>query len=1271
MTTADEDMHMWLGATPDDLLQVDAANREIALDTSQSFCVSAPAGSGKTELLTQRFLALLARVDQPEKVLAMTFTRKAAAEMRERVISALELGVQTTPPDETHKLRTYQLAQVALANDAAHDWRLLENPSRCRIQTIDSVTQSIALDQPITNQFGGGLRAVDDAKPLYQAATESLLRELLSEHDHKKRVTDLKRGALTHDELSDIEQVLAYLDNDLQRLNALFVQMLSVRNQWLPHAAGLSDSDVVAQLDQVLRRWMEDIFAQLRELISGRRGTVASHVASDLALCADFAGSFFSTNDQGKRDELIESLAGINDLPAADLDNHKQWMGIATILLTKEFSYRRSINVKQGFPAKSDKQYGERSEQYKNLLSDIVAELSNEAEIAELLKSVLMLPLQGYHHEHKAILQPLANCLVRLTAHLNIVFAEGGQCDHNEMAMRAIRALDQEQNLVGDTRYRWGYQLHHLLVDEFQDTSVAQYELIELLLAEWQVNNEQQPQSPKTLFVVGDGMQSIYSFREAKVGLFLAIKQNGIAGLPVRPLALLRNFRSTLTVVDWINHHFTSAFPTAADLALGAVPYTASIGAQPSASDSDCDNVSSSSCKATHTAVSVIGFANQSDRLAEAEQVVAQIKQSLKEDAGQQIAILVRARSHIGGIITALDQAGIDWQGVDLDLLKKREVVVDCLSLTRALLNPVDDIAWYALLRAPWCGLRLVDMQAIADFLSDKNIGLAELLSDATLAAQHREAIAQRVSADGMQRLTPLMNVLANAFASRARNRLRVWIESTWRALDGELLARFDEGAKCLSAAQSESYIAVQTFFTLLEDLEQELSNQGRELTLVEIERRVESIYAPLKPATSTDRKPVQIMTIHKAKGLEFDTVILPSLDRSPPASDKPLLMVNQRLFSHGGSGTLLYPIVKSPMLARDANKKAFSVYDYLREQDKRTRDFESTRLLYVAATRAKRRLMLMANVKLDENGNLKQPSKGSLLAKLWRTISPEMSIVDGEQYSIANRTDNEDSEEPRYRQLKRQQLSWITDRESRLVFAENHVSVSDTPGQAGNEAINQSSSDAQLVATHASTESIETEQRNAALIGIFIHNLIEMIAVEGITQWRDRASKDLTDAWWCKLLEMGVSVDQKDSALDKVSRAYKVMLESDTFAWIVNADHCQRKNEWCLSRLYVDAKNDMSANLSVVAAQTIERSVIDCSFIDDEQRRWIIDYKTSQPNQDEQLDSFLAREIDQYRSQLLQYRDWVERYDQRTQQSVREIKLALYFPLIDHLAEF
>ena len=121
----------------------DIEARERALDPGASFIVQAPAGSGKTELLTQRYLRLLSTVESPEQILAITFTRKAAAEMRSRVLQALA-DAAGPPPDSAHKRSSWELARTARAADEQRQWRLAEHPARLRIQTIDALNASLA-----------------------------------------------------------------------------------------------------------------------------------------------------------------------------------------------------------------------------------------------------------------------------------------------------------------------------------------------------------------------------------------------------------------------------------------------------------------------------------------------------------------------------------------------------------------------------------------------------------------------------------------------------------------------------------------------------------------------------------------------------------------------------------------------------------------------------------------------------------------------------------------------------------------------------------------------------------------------------------------------------------------------------------------------------------------------------------------------------------------------------------------------------------------------
>src|SRR6202521_4097744 len=133
---------------------LESTERLRAVDPSDSFIVQAPAGSGKTELLIQRFLTLLSLVEQPESIIAITFTKKAAGEMRHRVIGALQKAAAESAPEEAHERQTWELSRRALARDQELTWQLIQHPSRLRIQTIDSFCSSLVRQMPWVSRMG-------------------------------------------------------------------------------------------------------------------------------------------------------------------------------------------------------------------------------------------------------------------------------------------------------------------------------------------------------------------------------------------------------------------------------------------------------------------------------------------------------------------------------------------------------------------------------------------------------------------------------------------------------------------------------------------------------------------------------------------------------------------------------------------------------------------------------------------------------------------------------------------------------------------------------------------------------------------------------------------------------------------------------------------------------------------------------------------------------------------------------------------------------------
>src|SRR5450830_1935224 len=197
-------------STHGSLIAEDETNRLAALGLA-SFIVEAPAGAGKTELLTQRYLKLLQTVESPEEIIAITFTNKAAAEMRLRILESLKLALDDVPPPQAHKQITYGLAKQALQLSAEHHWQLLQNPARLRITTIDAFCGHLARQMPLLSRFGSQPMMSIDASVHYQEAVRRTLEMLDSGDEHGKVVAD----------------TLSHLDNNTERLTELLVKMLS------------------------------------------------------------------------------------------------------------------------------------------------------------------------------------------------------------------------------------------------------------------------------------------------------------------------------------------------------------------------------------------------------------------------------------------------------------------------------------------------------------------------------------------------------------------------------------------------------------------------------------------------------------------------------------------------------------------------------------------------------------------------------------------------------------------------------------------------------------------------------------------------------------------------------------------------------------------------------------------------------------------------------------------------------------------------------------
>jgi ATP-dependent exoDNAse (exonuclease V) beta subunit len=808
----------------------DAQQRLAALDPKRSFIVQAPAGSGKTELLIQRYLKLLAVVEQPERILAMTFTRKAAAEMRERIIGALTREIAAAP----HEQLTHELAVAAMSRSREMGWDLLGNPGRIKVQTIDSLCGSLVAQMPWLARHGALPEVIEDAAPLYMSAAQKTV--LMVENPGR------------HSEW--IEHLLLHLDNKTAYATKLIAAMLAKREQWISHAVNLED-DHRAEMEATFQQAAEDCYAAVERLLP----------IHDIAELRNWFGSW---------EETVEGL------------------------LTAKAEWRKILTKK---------------------MPGLFARIEGVAGLPEAIQEIRKLPPPRFTDEQWRTLRALIEVLKLAVGNLRLEFQSSSSVDFSEMTLAAAYALGHTED-PSDLALKLDARIDHLLIDEFQDTSNGQFELTTRLVAGWEHNDG------RTIFVVGDPMQSIYRFRQAEVGRFLETVESGIGDVQPAPLVLSANYRSVAGIVTWVNQVFGAVFPALSDPQKGAVTYSPSEATRG-------DN---------GPAVELHGFPDQ-DREQEAAHVVELVSRAHVEDPNGTVAILVRARSHLGDIITALKRAGLSFRAVKIDSLSERQCARDLLSLTRAMLHLGDRVAWLAILRAPWCGLSLADLHALAG--SDDRALIYDLI--------HGDLL--HLSEDGQVRLHRLRTTLDEAFHQRGRRPLRVWVEQTWRALGG---------ADCLES--SGDVKDASDYFDLLER-----EQAGNDLPDFDtFAARVEALKAQADP--NADER-LQVMTIHEAKGLQFDTVILPGLGRLSGSDERSLF--------------LYHDPVMAPI--QESGGDSDPIYKYLQEIEKTKSANEVIRQLYVAVTRAKNRLHLMGYV--NAHG---KPDSRSMLAILWRGLSDE-----------------------------------------------------------------------------------------------------------------------------------------------------------------------------------------------------------------------------------------------------------------------------------------
>ena len=1077
---------------------VDQAVREKALDPERSFIVQAPAGSGKTEILVQRYLRLLGREAEPDAVLAITFTRKAAAEMRERVARSLreaESGHANVPP---HRRLSLKLARRVLQQSRKCGWDLPDNPACLRIITIDSLGSWLAASSPVSSGGGALGNRPPNAVPLYEMAARMLLYDGIRHGDE------------------DVQNLLRHLDGSGQQFTELIAGMLAKREQWLPL---LGAGDHTRSLNAALRHLVVRETGRMLESLGNSRGEFEERFADCWA-------------------------AGSEPGAPADPDSLPGWGRAAGDLLTLRDEWRVRFKNKP-------------SEQLEQALR-------GSSEFRERLARLRILQAPAYDAERLELVQSVLRVLRGAFAQLKVLFAQRRETDYTEISQAALKALGQgdRPSLLAE---RLDARLRHILVDEFQDTSRTQLVLLQQMIGEWQQGDG------RTVFMVGDPMQSVYGFREADVRGYLRVCEHGLGALRPELLRLTVNFRSAPKLVDWFNSIFPRVFPVEGDTLLGTVSYT------------PCETAPEASPGEADVRLHYFRKGDHESEVAIVEQIV---RAALEDHPEGTIGILVRSRTHGEDVSHALGKTGIAVSRTEFDRRRRFSVVQDLAAIARALAQLTDRIAWLAVLRAPWCGLSLKDLHSLCHDAPGDTVW--DLLRDASRI--------DRLSAEGRERLARVVPVLQRSLHIRGQLDFRSWVEGTWLALGGPV-GNTDENSLRHAAE----------FLDSLEEVSQgSLIDNAVSWTLKLTDEFVSN------PESGAH---VQIMTMHKAKGLEFDTVILPGLGRNVGGGAAPVLRWWQPppgedwLPEEDGVSTLLAVPPSKRIEDRDP------VYEYLNKLEKAREDAERKRLLYVAATRARSRLHLLVGLAREDDAQ--GPGEFKPLARtmaadleeafreLFKTQAP------GELPARARSTSRWRFVDPK---IQRVPDSWMPPEPPAPMIAPSPEETrSPTYVWAG---------------------------ERARVLGLTVHRWLQEIAEQGPKAYSRDRLESLRPRTHRILQFHGVPSDELESLTAEVETALLNTLEDE-------------KGRWTL-RTHEDAASELS--LSLQEDGRTRSLILDRSFVY-EGERWIVDYKTSR-HEGGDLETFLDEEERRHAPQLERYRLTMQARDSRP------IRTALYFPL-------
>ena len=898
----------------------------IELD-GRDICVAAGAGSGKTGVLVERFVRLVtqsgqmrlpaeqrARVDE---ILVITFTEKATKEMKTRIVEELtRLGL-------TEERRQVETAYISTIHGFCS--RLLqENPFEVGIDPHFTV-----LEEP-------------QARRLLRQVVETVVASAYEENDEETTELVAAIQALRRhgeDQADPVASLADAVEHVLARLRSAGCRREQLERHWHsgPAAAARSSDAIVWSVITPVLDESRAVAAELRALYAGLLG--AARASCDtLAACAERAGCATA---------IPEALAALRDLAELVRKTRGRIFGatLAEMQLAQHMGRLKAV-----------------CETRAPLLGGDLPDTEQSALVCRRMLGVTAAVWRGYEEAKR----------------------QRGKVDNDDLQAECVRLLEE----YPDVRERYRRKLRYLMVDEFQDTNPLQMRLIELLhapehdLVATAGSNPSEiadvPPADETgprnyLFVVGDVQQSIYGFRGAAPGLFRALERRYREERAGAHIPLAVNFRSRPEILRLIAHLFRQFWKEAPT---PFVPLEAGAGFDPDPSPSIELLLSQDLVRKDYLGLEPAALARRVRRMVEEQEV--RLTSHLDPRRGEpvryrDIAVLLRQLTDIQKYEEAFAQAGVPYFVVGGGRgYYARQEIRDMVNILTVLDTPLNDVALMAALRSPMVGADIDTLYRIVEMANGRQPPDAHVAENGAViggvdsaadAGRHTESAAGagRTAASGKTAALPMYTAMiwllrVGGLPAEEMEKLGLFLEvmDSLRAQEdrmpvGHLMERlisrtsYDARLLCrpngrrrlanvrklLQMANADPVLGVREFIRRLRDLEKLSDREGD------------------APTEEEAADVVRFHTIHGAKGLEFPVVILADLCRSLDYPARGLFVCDPH---HLALGSRVCGAADPVYLAIDHQ---------LQQADRE----ESERLLYVAMTRARERLILCGNL--------------------------------------------------------------------------------------------------------------------------------------------------------------------------------------------------------------------------------------------------------------------------------------------------------------------